>query len=144
MTLGRAELCRLIPHAGAMCLLDAVVSWDQTSVVCTSRTHRDPANPLSRDGRLPAVCAVEYAAQATAVHGALLRAVSAAGFLASVRDVRLRVPRLDAAGEELRVQANVLGGGEGGVSYGFVVSAGDAELASGRLSVFLPRTGGGE
>lgn len=145
MTLGRSELCRLIPQTGAMCLLDAVASWDGTGIVCTGRTHRDVANPLRRDGHLPAVCAVEYAGQATAVHGALLTgAPSAPGLLASVRNVRLRVRRIDDAGDELHIQASLVGRGDGGVSYSFVVSAGDIELVSGRLSVFLPRGGASE
>ena len=29
--LGRAGIAALIPHAGAMCLLDRVVAWDATS-----------------------------------------------------------------------------------------------------------------
>ena len=47
-----------------------------------------PINPLASGGRLDAVCGVEYAAQAMAVHGGLTavpRAAPAAGYLASVR-----------------------------------------------------------
>ena len=55
-----------------MCLLDEVVQWDERSIVCISNTHRDPANPLRRQGRLSAVHAFEYGAQTAAVHGGLL------------------------------------------------------------------------
>src|SRR5439155_1324583 len=68
-------------------------------------------NPLRLHGRLGAACGIEYAAQAMAVHGALIAASaplastvatsvrgsigSSVGYLASVRNVSLRVERLD-------------------------------------------------
>ena len=61
-----------IPHKGRMCLLDAVLSWDATRIRCRSTTHRTPDNPLRAHGRLGAACGIEYAAQAMAVHGALV------------------------------------------------------------------------
>ncbi|MGH8502676.1 MAG: hypothetical protein ACREVE_09435, partial [Gammaproteobacteria bacterium] len=61
----------LIPHAGTMCLLDAVLEWDDESIHCTSETHRAADNPLRREGRLSALHAFEYGAQAVAVHGGL-------------------------------------------------------------------------
>src|SRR6059058_4587817 len=67
----KAEIRRLIPHAGTMCLLDSVLGWDDESIVCTTNTHRDEANPLRRDGRLSALHALEYGAQAAAIHGGL-------------------------------------------------------------------------
>ena len=35
--LTKAEIAALIPHAGAMCLLDRVVHWDAEKIRCTSR-----------------------------------------------------------------------------------------------------------
>ena len=67
----KAEIRTLIPHSGLMCLLDEVMQWDDRSIVCITNTHRDPANPLLRGGRLSAVHAFEYGAQASAVHGGL-------------------------------------------------------------------------
>jgi len=55
-----------------MCLLDEVLSWNATRVQCRSSTHRDASNPLRNRGCLAAVCGIEYAAQAMAVHGALI------------------------------------------------------------------------
>jgi predicted hotdog family 3-hydroxylacyl-ACP dehydratase len=77
--------------------LDRVNEWDVRSIVCISNTHRDPANPLRRNGRLSAVHAFEYAAQAAAVHGGL-RARSAGEtasprYLAALREARLHVMR---------------------------------------------------
>ena len=65
------QIQALIPHAGAMCLLEAVTAWDEQSIACVTQTHRDPANPLRRQGRLPAVMAFEYGGQAAAIHGGL-------------------------------------------------------------------------
>ena len=71
IAINKAEIRTLIPHSGLMCLLDEVVQWDDRSIACVSNTHRDPANPLRRQGRLSAVHAFEYGAQAAAIHGGL-------------------------------------------------------------------------
>src|SRR5260370_16600509 len=71
MVITKTEIENLIPHSGLMCLLDEVTQWDEKSIVSITNTHRDPANPLRRQGRLPAVHAFEYGAQAAAVHGVL-------------------------------------------------------------------------
>jgi len=96
--LTRADIARLVPHQGAMCLLDGVAAWDREGIRAIALSHRDPANPLRRDGTLPAVCGLEYALQAMALHAALLaggRAPQRAGFLASLRGVDLGAERLD-------------------------------------------------
>ncbi len=53
--IGKADIRTLIPHSGLMCLLDSVIEWDDQSIICISNTHRDPANPLRREGQLSAV-----------------------------------------------------------------------------------------
>src|SRR5580658_11189609 len=77
-----------IPHKGRMCLLDEVLSWDATRIRCRSATHRSPDNPLRQHGRLGAACGIEYAAQAMAVHGALVAASAplASTITTNVRD----------------------------------------------------------
>ncbi len=45
----KAEIAGLIPHAGAMCLLDGVLEWDEQRVRCVAHSHRDAANPLRLD-----------------------------------------------------------------------------------------------
>jgi predicted hotdog family 3-hydroxylacyl-ACP dehydratase len=65
-------ICARLPHAGRMCLLDRLESWDNESIVCVAVSHRDPGNPLRSHECLPAVGGVEYAAQAMALHGSLL------------------------------------------------------------------------
>jgi predicted hotdog family 3-hydroxylacyl-ACP dehydratase len=141
-----------IPQRGSMCLLDEVLSWDRQHVLCRSRSHRRGDHPLRAYDRLGSACAIEYAAQAAAVHGALLAAESAAsatrfGMLASARAVELAVARLDAVTGDLLVRVNYLHGDAASALYEFALSeqrrtaaAGDAaatELAQGRLSLWL-------
>ena len=86
----RARIEQLVPHAGAMCLLDAVTQWDAAQITCSSH-EPGASHPLARDGVVPAIAAAEYAAQATAVHGALLDGAGQprAGMLAKLMDVDL-------------------------------------------------------
>jgi predicted hotdog family 3-hydroxylacyl-ACP dehydratase len=140
----RAEIAGLIPHAGAMCLLDGVVQWDASSILCMSRSHRNADNPLRTDGRLPAVCGVEYAAQAMAVHGGLTGKVSGkprAGYLASLRDVVCRRSRLDDLAGDLIVEAEQLTGDGERVIYRFALRVGEVEVLSGRAAVVLDVAG---
>ena len=103
MPLDREWIERHIPHQGTMCLLDEVLTWNTSRVQCRSSSHRDRSNPLRSHDRLAAVCGIEYAAQAMAVHGALIASRLTAsrkneaivGYLASVRNVVLHANRLD-------------------------------------------------
>lgn len=130
-----------IPHQGGMCLLDRVEAWDSNQVRCSAVSHLSEDNPLRANGQLAAVHGIEYAAQAMAVHGALLSGVSGErprlGYLASVRGVDLRVPRLDQVATELSITAERLSGDTNRVLYGFDVSAGGRMLLSGRAAVVL-------
>lgn len=134
----------MIPHAGAMCLLDAVVHWNSAGIRCRSQTHRDADNPMRVDGQLPALCGVEYAAQAMAVHGALAGLVHGkplAGYLAGLRDVVCSRPRLDNLEGDLVVDAERLLGDAGGVIYRFTLHVGETQVLSGRATVVLDAGG---
>lgn len=140
MLVTRAEIAGLIPHAGAMCLLDGVVSWDENRIRCVTRSHLDAGNPLRAGGRLPAVCGIEYAAQAMAVHGGLAgkdRGRPLVGFLASVRGVTCRRGRLDDLDGSLFVEAVRVLGDETRVIYEFRLWVGEMEVLSGRAAVVL-------
>lgn len=138
MILEREEIAALIPHEGAMCLLDAVISTDDDSIVCRAVGHRDAAHPLRDGGILPAVCGIEYAAQAMAVHGAVAgNANSARGMLAAARDVTFNVERLDDIADDLIVSARRLVAENGRLLYEFALHAGGRELARGRAAVVL-------
>jgi predicted hotdog family 3-hydroxylacyl-ACP dehydratase len=139
--LDKLQLAALIPHAGSMCLLDAVEAWSTDGIRCISYTHCDPANPLRSDGELAALHLVEYAAQAMAAHGALLaREGPQAGMLGALRDVRLYVKRLDDLPEALIVSATRRLARSDGLIYDFTVQLQESPLrllSEGRISIVL-------
>ena len=140
-TLDRAGIAGRIPHSGSMCLLERLDGWDAEVIRCSTTTHRLADNPLRTAGGLLAPNLIEYAAQAMALHGGLLAvegSTPSAGFLASARNVRLAVARLDDIEGALRVQARRLSGDERQILYEFVVNADDGRtLAEGRAVVVL-------
>jgi predicted hotdog family 3-hydroxylacyl-ACP dehydratase len=149
-TLDHAGIAARVPHAGAMCLLASLLRWDVDEIECGIANHTDPAHPLrDRDGErdgdrdfgLPAPVAIEYAAQAMALHASLKTAEGEAptpGFLASARDVRLHVPRLDAVPGPLAVVARRLAGDERQAMYRFVLhDTAGRPLVEGRATVVL-------
>ena len=137
--LNKADIAALIPHAGAMCLLDAVLTWDSTTISCLATSHRAAGNPLAVEGRLDAVCGVEYAAQAMAVHGGLVGSGRrpAAGYLASLRDVICSVERLDMLHGDLLVTAELLISDAARVIYRFDLTCDGARVLSGRAAVVI-------
>jgi predicted hotdog family 3-hydroxylacyl-ACP dehydratase len=138
--LDHAAIAALVPHAGSMCLLDRVLGWDAGTIHCTAISHRDAGNPLRRDGSLPAVCGVEYALQAMAVHGALTGAEGPQppGYLASLRNLSLGAGRLDHIPGELQVQASAMAREARSFVYGFQVSGGGVVVLSGQAAIILP------
>jgi len=144
-TLDHAGIAALIPHRGPMCLLERVTAWDATRIECRAVNHRDPHHPLRTTSGLLASAAIEYAAQAMAVHGALCASAAgttpAPGFLASARDVRLGRWRLDdlppATPDDLVVTAERQAADANRILYGFQLHHDGAELASGRVAVVL-------
>lgn len=132
-----------VPHQGNMCLLDRVDTWDARQICCRASNHREAGHPLRAHQRLGIATAIEYAAQAMAVHGALLASRDnpdrppSPGYLASVRDIRFFRDRLDDLDDDLILRANRLAGDERTVLYAFQAEAGGLMLASGRAVVVL-------
>jgi predicted hotdog family 3-hydroxylacyl-ACP dehydratase len=138
--LDRAGIAARIPHHGDMCLLDEVVAWSETAIACRATSHSDRANPLRADDRLGAATGIEYAAQAMAVHGALLAGADDAprqGYLASVRNVTLHVARLDDLAGALDVRAERLSGDGNHILYEFSLTHAGRCLLEGRAAVVL-------
>ncbi|MGD2140685.1 MAG: 3-hydroxylacyl-ACP dehydratase [Burkholderiales bacterium] len=152
------QIRALLPHAGTMCLLERVLEYDAGSIRCDARSHLDPANPLRRHGHLPAICGIEYAAQAMALHGALTQAESGAapaptshasaardtngqpgrrGYLISVRNTCCHVPYLDETDTALQVRAKLVFGDATSRIYSFAVTTGQTSLVTGRAAVML-------
>ena len=132
-----------IPHQGNMCLLDAVTEWSDAAITCRASSHTDPANPLRAEGRLGAANGIEYAAQAMAIHCALIAgeadegAAPRQGYLTSVRSVSLNVARLDDLPGDLEVHAERLSGDANNILYQFSLSHAGRCLLEGRAAVVL-------
>ncbi len=143
--LDHAGLEAMIPHRGPMCLLDRMTGWDEAGIDCVAVNHRDAAHPLRTRSGLLASTAIEYAAQAAALHGALIAQSTGGkalpGYLASARDVRLAAWRLDdlpkAEVDELQVRAERQAGDATRLLYAFSVAHAGREIAAGRLAVIL-------
>jgi predicted hotdog family 3-hydroxylacyl-ACP dehydratase len=138
MIIGRRELATLIPHSGAMCLLDSVVEWNEFRIRCRSSTHRDLGNPLRRADGLHAVCGIEYVSQAMAAHAALGKAGKdrpRKGYLASVRRFEMSLSRLDKIDEDLDIEAEKVIAEAQRALYHFQISAAGRVLLSGRAAV---------
>lgn len=138
--IGTATIATLIPHAGRMCLLDDIVSWNDETICCRSSQHRALDNPLRQGGRLGIFAGIEFAAQAMAAHGRLAGAISErprAGFIASLRSVVCRCERLDQLDDDIVITATKLMGEGAQVMYAFTVACRDEELLAGRATVVL-------
>ena len=134
----------MIPHAGGMCLLDAVEWWDDSAIHAVSEGHARVDNPLRGEHGLHAVHLAEYGAQAMAVHGALRARAAGSeqarpGMLVSLRNLKLAVERVDTLEGPLDVFAECLLANEGGAQYSFRIEHLGRELASGRAAVIHPQ-----
>ena len=138
--LDRRGIAEHVPHDRDMCLLEAVVDWSPATISCRATSHTDQANPLRAEGRLGAASGIEYAAQAMAVHGALLADADGRprhGYLTSLRGVTLHVTRLDDLPGDLSIHAECLSGDSHNVLYRFTVSHAGRCLIDGRATVVL-------
>jgi predicted hotdog family 3-hydroxylacyl-ACP dehydratase len=158
--LTHAQIARLIPHSGNMCLLDQLLAYTPDEIEVLACDHKQPSDhPLREGAQLFSVCLIEYAAQAMALHGALLAetelgaaAATASssdarpafapspGFIASVRNVQFHTLELDGAAAPMHIRAKRLAGSAHEVLYAFEVH--DAcrsgpPLATGRAAVVL-------
>jgi predicted hotdog family 3-hydroxylacyl-ACP dehydratase len=135
----RALIAQLIPHQGAMSLLDHIASWDDANIVATSATHRSAAHPLRENGRLRAVHLCEYGAQAAALHGGLVARAAgsraAPGYLVSLRGVSFACRHIDDLEGDLQICAELLLLDSGSWQYSFAASHAGTALASGRLAI---------
>lgn len=132
-------LCELIPHAGPMCLIQELVSWDEERIVCRTRSHLSKDNPLRRDGRLNAIHAIEYGAQAIGLHGGLLARRHAeparSGLLAGLRHIKLHRGRLDDSQASLLIRAHRLLADSQNLLYAFTVHLEQTPVAEGRAAI---------
>ncbi|MEO8153417.1 MAG: hydroxymyristoyl-ACP dehydratase [Rhizobacter sp.] len=142
-TLAHDGIAALIPHSGRMCLLHRLLEWDAQRIVCSATNHREADHPLRTRSGLLSPCAIEYAAQAMALHGALIGqgagTVASPGYLASARGVQLHVLRLDdlPGDGDLRIEATRQAGDARQILYAFNVTHAGRPVAEGRAAVVL-------
>jgi predicted hotdog family 3-hydroxylacyl-ACP dehydratase len=133
----------LLPHAGRMRLIAEVLERNEQTIECRAINHRDADHPLRTEVGLPAVCGLEYGAQAMAIHGALIAGYQEkprAGLLVAAHELTWSIERLDTIASDLLIRATRLLGSAQQVAYGFEIReirAGAAALVSGRASVML-------
>jgi predicted hotdog family 3-hydroxylacyl-ACP dehydratase len=146
-TLAAGGIAALIPHSGRMCLLDRLLGWNLQRIACAATSHRDADNPLRTKRGLLAPAAIEYAAQAMALHGALIGRAEGTpatpGYLASARGVALHVLRLDDLplplddADDLLIEATRQAGDARQILYAFNVRHAGRLLVEGRAAVVL-------
>ena len=136
-------IAALIPHQGAMCLLEKMVDWTPECITCRASSHLSSDNPLRRNGRLSTICGCEYGFQAIALHGALTAGdvPQPPGYLAGLRVAFLGPPYLDdPAFGALQVKAVREVAEKTGLIYRFcVLSSADTLLLEGRATIKLPQ-----
>ncbi|MGN6808050.1 MAG: 3-hydroxylacyl-ACP dehydratase [Trinickia sp.] len=143
------DIYRRIPHAGAMCLLAAVREWDASGIVCTAHSHAQADHPLREDGRLSSMHAIEYAAQAAALHASLTGETVETGearalrraYIAALHAVELCSHSLDhdeMIRSPLEIRAQLTAAGVTAARYGFSVVCGAVCIARGTMTVAMP------
>jgi predicted hotdog family 3-hydroxylacyl-ACP dehydratase len=141
VALDRDGILALVPHLGAMCLWDEVVSWDGGGIALRARNHADPRHPLRDGAGLRGLHLCEYGAQAMAVHGGLRGTVTGVkpkpGMLVSLRAVKLTCEYVEDLPGDLRVEAECLQADAASLQYSFRVRHGATLLAEGRAAVVL-------
>ncbi|HAT33106.1 MAG TPA: 3-hydroxylacyl-ACP dehydratase [Janthinobacterium sp.] len=132
------DIRTLVPHSGAMVLLDRVLQAD-ADALCAEVTIR--ADSLFFDGAgVGAWIGIEYMAQAVAAHGGYLArgAAPKIGFLLGTRRFESRRPRF-ALGSVLRVHARRVAQGDNGMAmFACDIEEGGASVATATISVFQP------
>lgn len=140
MVIGPDWIARHLPHGDGMCLLDGVVQWDDARIHCLASPREPSLHPLRcTAGAVHAVHAVEYAAQAAGVHGAL-RAPGGGvrqGRIAGVRDVRWCRPTLDTT-RPLAVWCHLTLEQARAVVYDFELSVGNEWATTGQVTIAFP------
>jgi predicted hotdog family 3-hydroxylacyl-ACP dehydratase len=140
--LDRDFIERVVPQSGDMCLLDCVEAWDGSSILCSAAAPHS-GHPLMRNGSLSGMAGCEFAAQAAAVHGALLDDAKAPrqGMLAKLMDVRFELPQF-ALATAVHARAEALGRTAAGCLYAFDVGQDGLCVVRGRLMVAFAPDGG--
>ncbi len=136
------EIADLLPHGNGMSLIREVITCDQESIQCFGRSHNDSDNPLfSGTGNFSSITLVEYAAQGAAIHASLQKSnlgLSRPAFIGALKNIDIIQTHIPASSMKLLVVLNAEHLGANGAIYQFEVSADEALLISGRLTLVQP------
>ena len=136
-SLDHQQIADCLPHSGRMCLLQKIVQADQASLTALADSHLLANNPLRINGRIASVNGIEYAAQAMAVHGALLAETVKPGYIATVRNIEVKQSFLPENGQPLIIHVQQLMSDDNGFTYQFAIHCDEEIILSGRITVFL-------
>ena len=119
-----------------MCLLDQVTRWDETRIFCRAAVPTAD-HPFARAEGVPTIVAIEYAAQAAAVHSMLLdgHIEPHGGMLATLSEVELSGGWLNETSGALAIDAELVARDGSGCLYSFMVHDKHGCRARGRLVV---------
>ncbi len=129
-------LTELLPHRPPMLLLDELVAAEDASVTCRVTLRDD--SPFVRDGKAPALVALEYFAQAVAALFAFKSYGSGAppfrGLLLGARELDLSTPTLS-VGETFEVLCREHWSSGPVAHYQCALSGAHERLAAGAITV---------
>ena len=135
-TLSPAAIKDLLPQSGDMLLIAEMKNWSPFEISCTgiaAPAHIHPLSVQAKNGtmKIPASGALEYAAQAIALHGILkarhLQEPPRNTFIAGLQNVEWTSDWLDDRPMPVQIDASAVGGlADGGAKYRFNVT--DAAL----------------
>lgn len=140
MLMNHAQIVALIPHGESMCLLDEVVSWDANQLHARSNHFATSTNPLFEDEQLDSILLIEYAAQAAAIHAALLQSGlgdKRPAYIGAVKNIEL-LAAISNNHSPLDMQVECLLSSSSGAIYQAAVSQSNKTLLRGRLILNQP------
>jgi predicted hotdog family 3-hydroxylacyl-ACP dehydratase len=138
-TLARHDIERLLPQKGAMCLIDAALECTPEAIVCSADASRRD-HPLREAQGVPAVHAIEYGAQAAALHRLMLGQQSGSvtgGLMLQLRDVQFSVEWLDRLPQPLQITARCAMSSSEAARYRFEIHAAGSLASCGELTLRL-------
>ncbi|MGI5860850.1 MAG: 3-hydroxylacyl-ACP dehydratase [Myxococcales bacterium] len=127
----------LLPHSAPMILVDEVLAYEASGVRGRVKIRED--SMFVKDGRVPAVVAIEYMAQAIGLHAGFEARRKGnpvrIGYLLGTREMSLEVDNFE-VGDELEIEVERLFGEEQLGSFRCSVSRAGKQVASAVLSVY--------
>jgi predicted hotdog family 3-hydroxylacyl-ACP dehydratase len=138
------NLYRALPHSGDMRLIDEVTHWDTDIVTCLTASHQRSDNPLRVGHQLPVLCGLEYAAQASALHGTLIAdraqaidSSDAAAYLVSARKIEWFGKTLDGEPGRLEIRNRILLRQTDAAMYQFTIAVEKRVLICGEIGLMF-------